>query len=135
DSKSPGTDLLGSADEQAENPASGQVSNPPHRPTGRDLGASAPLYDCVHDAVVEWLRARGIAARKWSRECDAEPTAGAASMPAQAAAPHRTAAATHGADMQRRFLCFERRSCGDVVWQDHKVMGSAQRRGAGALLQ
>ena len=33
------------------------------------------------------------------------------------------------------FLCFERRSEGDVVIESHKVLGSAQRRRANALLQ
>lgn len=33
------------------------------------------------------------------------------------------------------FLCFERRADGDVLIQGHKVLGSAQRRHASALLQ
>lgn len=33
------------------------------------------------------------------------------------------------------FLCFQRRSCGDVLVGDFKVAGSAQRRHRGALLQ
>ena len=35
----------------------------------------------------------------------------------------------------RRFLCFERRSRYDLVVEGHKVVGSAQRRRAGAVLQ
>ena len=34
-----------------------------------------------------------------------------------------------------RFLCFQRRSCGDGLIGSHKVLGSAQRRVRGALLQ
>ena len=33
------------------------------------------------------------------------------------------------------FLCFNRRSPGDIVIGDHKVMGSAQRRWKSAILQ
>ena len=33
------------------------------------------------------------------------------------------------------FLCFQRRSTGDLVCGDHKIAGSAQRRHRGALLQ
>jgi lipoate-protein ligase A len=34
-----------------------------------------------------------------------------------------------------RFLCFQRRAPGDVIVNHHKIMGSAQRRAKGALLQ
>ena len=33
------------------------------------------------------------------------------------------------------FLCFQRRSVGDILLDDHKVTGSAQRRHKGAILQ
>ncbi len=147
--KLPGTNLPEHAADRAQNPASGQVSNLTGRLAGRDLGASVPLYDCVHDAVVTWLAMQGIAARKWSQDCGADAAAHAGRLPNQsdvpeqaagtpqhtASAPQPAASGARSGDMQRRFLCFERRSCGDVVWQDHKVMGSAQRRSAGALLQ
>lgn len=90
-----------------------------------ELGASLPLYDCMHDAVVQWLGTQGIVARKWSPQCAAAESAGSTSVDGR----------TQASDMQRRFLCFERRNCGDVVWEAHKVMGSAQRRGDGAILQ
>lgn len=83
---------------------------------GANLGASQPLYDCLHDGVIQWLGTQAIEAKKWADNCPPESS-------------------VQPADRQRRFLCFERRSCGDVVWEDHKVMGSAQRRGPGALLQ
>ena len=73
------------------------------------LGAAQHVYDCIHDAVVEWLTNRNFAASKWS-----EPTCRAQSC---------------------SFLCFERRSLGDVIVGESKVMGSAQRRYKGALLQ
>ncbi len=94
-----------------------QISVGDARPrSGVNVGASTPLYDCVHDGVIEWLGTRSIAARKWSNDC-------AADSPSPPIAK------------QHRFLCFERRSCGDIVLDDHKVMGSAQRRGRGAMLQ
>ena len=80
------------------------------------IGSSQSLYDCIHDAVVQWLISMGIDAQKWSQAC---------------------ALAADGKTERdkRAFLCFERRSCGDVVWVDQKVMGSAQRRIPGAVLQ
>ncbi|MCA9134316.1 MAG: hypothetical protein KDA45_14205 [Planctomycetales bacterium] len=97
------------------------------------IGASQPLYDCLHDAVVLWLQGRGLAAKKWSATCDTPPT-----QPPGQHSPEQSAveqAVLGGAASKRRFLCFERRSCGDVVSGQHKVMGSAQRRRPGALLQ
>lgn len=85
------------------------------------IGASQELYDCMHDATVDWLRELGYRAAKWTKECTAAPT-----------------------KTEAHFLCFERRSCGDVVvplsdsdeaYSDAKVMGSAQRRMRGGLLQ
>lgn len=80
------------------------------------IGASQSLYDCIHDAVVQWLNGLGIDAMKWSSSC-------------------ALAADVKTEPDKRAFLCFERRSCGDVVWGDEKVMGSAQRRIPGAVLQ
>ncbi len=73
------------------------------------LGAAQHVYDCIHDAVVGWLTDRNFASSKWS-----EPTCRGDSC---------------------SFLCFERRSLGDVVVGESKVMGSAQRRYKGAVLQ
>ncbi len=73
------------------------------------LGAAQHVYDCIHDAVVGWLTDRNFASSKWG-----EPTCRGESC---------------------SFLCFERRSLGDVIIGNSKVMGSAQRRYKGALLQ
>jgi lipoate-protein ligase A len=78
------------------------------------IGASPALYGCLHDCVVAWLVEEGFPAHKWNQAC--------------ATAPDQ-------ADRGKSFLCFERRSCGDVVVQDSKIMGSAQRRMQGAMLQ
>lgn len=66
------------------------------------------LYDLVHAAVVEVLSSRGFEV-----------------------AP-RGAAAAHGASP---FLCFGRGDERDLVCRGHKVLGSAQRRRRGAILQ
>ncbi len=79
------------------------------------IGASQWLYNFMHDAVVQWLSGLGIDAQKWSQACAIDD-------------------GKAGRD-KRAFLCFERRSCGDVVWGSEKVMGSAQRRIPGAVLQ
>jgi lipoate-protein ligase A len=77
------------------------------------------FYDAFHAALVAELRDRGIAARQYR-------SAGAADARAE------------------RLLCFERRAEGDVVVarsaaaeeaDDPKIMGSAQRRLAGVILQ
>jgi lipoate-protein ligase A len=67
------------------------------------------LYRTVHAGLVELLAERGIVARMWSDET------------------------TSG--RPQPFLCFERRSPGDVVVGTGKVAGSAQRRSAAAVLQ
>jgi len=36
---------------------------------------------------------------------------------------------------ERNFLCFARPAAGDIVWQGHKIVGSAQRLRKGTLLQ
>ena len=75
-----------------------------------------PLYDVFHAALVAELAARGITARR-----------------------HRRSGSD---DRDGRFFCFERRAEGDVVVaaggaaaDDPKILGSAQRRLAGVVLQ
>lgn len=76
----------------------------------RLFGNNQTLYDAFHESLVEELRSRGIPAARWS----------VAMGPPPAPEP---------------FLCFERRSAGDVVLSGYKVGGSAQRRHRGAILQ
>ncbi|MDX1927408.1 MAG: hypothetical protein SFV81_12880 [Pirellulaceae bacterium] len=82
------------------------------------VGAAPAIYSALHEAVVKWLCELGLAAKQWR-----EPY----NLPTSEAVP-----AAHG---KTEFLCFHRRSDGDVVVGEHKVMGSAQRRSKGALLQ
>ena len=66
------------------------------------------LYSLVHDAILDVLRAAGVEAamRGEDRKLSAEP-----------------------------FLCFIRGDRHDIVFEGHKIVGSAQRRRRGAVLQ
>lgn len=100
------------------------IAVPKEHPWGR---SAQSLYDAVHGAAVEELRAHGVAARLYA----------ATDEPGDRIAPDP-------------YLCFDRRSPGDVVVArvegppgtasevSHgaaKVLGSAQRRLAGVILQ
>ena len=82
------------------------------------VGAAPAIYAAVHAAIVEWLSEFGLAARQWGE-------------------PHNlpTSSVQVAALSKSEFLCFHRRSEGDVVVGDHKLLGSAQRRSKTALLQ
>jgi lipoate-protein ligase A len=77
--------------------------------TDRAAGDRLRLYHIVHAALVEALNARGAPAK--IHQSDQSP-------------PER-----------EPFLCFQRRAQGDVLLGDHKICGSAQRRGKSAVLQ
>jgi lipoate-protein ligase A len=72
------------------------------------------LYHSVHEAIAETLRRRGVAA-------------------SLRGAPGPSASGE--LDPRRPFLCFADRDPEDVVCGKFKVVGSAQRRRAGAILQ
>ncbi len=72
-----------------------------------DLGQAQQLYDVVHRALLKVMQ-------EWNVVLDIH--AGQPQTP-------------------EPFLCFQRRSRGDVMLGNHKVMGSAQRRRRSALLQ
>jgi lipoate-protein ligase A len=92
------------------------------------------LYDVVHGALVEELRSRGVpASLSAGRGPEGAATDPGAGQAAQSIDP---------------FLCFDRRAVGDVVLprkaesiaakglgRDWKILGSAQRRLRGAVLQ
>ena len=71
---------------------------------------STRLYDAVHEALVEVLACFGVRARLCVE-------------PAELTAE------------EQPFLCFQRRSRGDVLLGEAKICGSAQRRRRGAILQ
>lgn len=76
------------------------------------LGDGTPnaLYDHVHGIITDWLAGLGVKVR--------------------GGAPGR-ASCSHGGP----FFCFERHSCLDLLVNGRKLMGSAQRRTAHAVLQ
>jgi len=76
--------------------------------------SSDRLYDLVHDQVIQMLGEHGILAHSFG---DGE-----------------TPEHNHSIDNQS-FLCFQRRSPGDVVVDGAKICGSAQRRLRNALIQ
>ncbi|MBN2291667.1 MAG: lipoate--protein ligase family protein [Pirellulales bacterium] len=73
------------------------------------------LYDVVHESLIETLGGFGIEASLFEQPDD-ETT---------------NPSAVCGCP----YLCFQRRSPGDVLVEGHKVAGSAQRRLGGAVLQ
>lgn len=73
-----------------------------------DRGAAEALYDLFHDTLVETLAQFGVAA-------------------------HRQQATEPALDSE--FLCFRRRAKGDLIYRGAKIVGSAQRRSHGAILQ
>jgi lipoyl(octanoyl) transferase len=87
-------------------------------PVGRNhVGAATQLYDIVHDALVEGLQRLGWDTAKWSPAC-------ASGLNSVRATPDN-----------QPFLCFNRRSCGDIVCAGYKIVGSAQRRLGTSVLQ
>ncbi len=81
-----------------------------------EVGAAPAVYAAVHEAVVNWIQQFGVTAKRWSDEDAVEIGSGDGCR-------------------GNEFLCFHRRSTGDVVAGGSKLMGSAQRRSKGALLQ
>ncbi len=93
------------------------------------LGASNGLYHCVHLAVVNWLNHRlpnlRTPAGVWGNEPHSAASAGGEGCDQDPS----------GATVGCSFLCFNRRSNGDVIVGGHKLMGSAQRRHQATILQ
>lgn len=70
------------------------------------------LYDQIHQAILTFLGAQGVFAKTYQAEAERKESS-----------------------REQEFLCFLRRSAGDIVLDGFKVGGSAQRRSATALLQ
>jgi lipoate-protein ligase A len=75
------------------------------------------LYDVVHDTLIVALAEFSIEAKVYG------------SKAADCTAPG------HEQVSDQPFLCFQRRSCTDIVCAQVKIVGSAQRRRRGAVLQ
>jgi lipoyl(octanoyl) transferase len=122
-------------------------------PAGHPLAARAePLYRAVHQALIDVLAERGLEARFWDDVKQApgslNSSSGAPSEIAFACGdlPPSPAPGAQRPAPNEPFLCFQRRSPGDLVMRAksglgldadawHKILGSAQRRRHGAVLQ
>jgi len=76
----------------------------------RSAAATRQLYDLMHHTGAKMLSQLGVPSQLWAVE-----------------SPQNSGC--------EPFLCFQRRAEGDVVAGDRKVLGSAQRRARGAVLQ
>src|SRR5262245_5272229 len=86
----------------------------PQRPG--DLAAARELLDACHETLSETLADLRVATNlfRTTQNCDSQADSPATAEP---------------------FLCFQRRSCTDIVCGEAKIVGSAQRRRRGAVLQ
>lgn len=95
-------------------------------PVGRNkIGASKDLYDVVHGALVDGLRSLGWDASQWTKPCSVD----------EPVKKSHELIACGGSKSSEPLLCFQRRSCGDIVCEGYKVVGSAQRRLGASVLQ
>jgi lipoyl(octanoyl) transferase len=85
------------------------IAVPPGSPLVRP---NTRLYRAVHGAIAELLADRGIPAHRRGENTSAQPIG-----------------------PERPLLCFTGRDPEDIVWGGHKLVGSAQRRRGGAVLQ
>lgn len=76
------------------------------------------IYDAVHRSIIAALGELGIATRRFADSAQSTACSGSA--------PERD---------QEPFLCFQRRTDEDLILTGYKIVGSAQRRAARAVLQ
>lgn len=81
---------------------------------------STQLYHAMHRALVRTLADVGVEAHLWTPP---------------SSAPQSSAQDTSDGKADEPFLCFQRRTDGDVIVGEYKIAGSAQRRRLGAVLQ
>lgn len=95
-----------------------------------DTGAREATYRNVHEAIASELKVMGV---------DAKPfrtlgTAAVTRVPSDAV-PCDASERSNVGKPDEPFLCFQRRTDEDLIVSGYKVLGSAQRRTKGALLQ
>lgn len=81
-------------------------------PVGDLVGAHLDLYETVHGEFISLLRQYGVIATRYHE------------------LPHRTRESA-----TQPFLCFQRRTDEDLIVGGYKILGSAQRKVRGAVLQ
>ncbi|MCA9152317.1 MAG: hypothetical protein KDA92_23605, partial [Planctomycetales bacterium] len=87
----------------------------------RSAGLQAELYRVMHVSLVEVLVSLGVTAHRHRPANSADGDVGCGQL--------------NQHPVHAPFLCFQRHTDGDVLIGHDKVLGSAQRRGRGALLQ
>ncbi|MBL8892350.1 MAG: hypothetical protein JNL67_20410 [Planctomycetaceae bacterium] len=108
-------------------------------PANEVHGSSADYYERVHGVAASILSERGQMALLHPVRPGFDGSE-SGDMPAESATKHRT-----GKSASEPFLCFQRRASGDLIlWvpsetgpsgTGHKILGSAQRKRDGAILQ
>ena len=83
-------------------------------PDHSEKGHATQLYLAAHQALIFWLTSIGVMADFYS---------------------NRNQTSCDKTCNNDRYLCFERRSDFDIVVAGHKILGSAQRRHAGVIMQ
>ena len=96
---------------------------------GGEKGASQGLYQAVHRSIARGLCELGFQA-EFSQECTC-PVQGKKDRVGSQELEGSSKAGSSG----EGFLCFNRRSPLDLVVGESKILGSAQRRGSGGILQ
>lgn len=89
--------------------------------SAQQRGGNQELYRAIHQQIADWLGGFGWGVKPY------KPTSIADREPNQDKADR-----TRSPDP---FLCFQRRSVGDLICAGEKILGSAQRRHGNALLQ
>jgi lipoate-protein ligase A len=104
-------------------------------PSGHRLvRRSIDFYYAIHESIVSTLARFGLVAHLQScnrvdLEFKANALTGGCGANVTAPCPNAIGAAIEP------FLCFQRRTAGDIIFNNQKIVGSAQRRCRGAVLQ
>jgi len=105
-------------------------------PSGHRLARRArDLYYAIHESIVVALAQLGFIARLQSCGPCASTSARNAANNHGCGATQSISVAKSAEMPPQPFLCFQRRTAGDVVLGEQKIAGSAQRRCRGAVLQ
>jgi len=91
--------------------------------TNRWSSKQNDLYGSVHSAIVGFLNESGVSAEQYVTSNNSGESVA-----------HKNDKISSAGD-RHKFLCFERRTAGDIVLKGFKIGGSAQRRLSGATLQ
>lgn len=92
--------------------------------------SNVELYERVHGLLARAIEFAGCRARAFGSPDQQRPVSPGQQKPVS---PDPSAAEVNVA--QEPFLCFQRRTEQDLIASGYKVVGSAQRRGKGAILQ